>query len=430
MAKPDKDSLLTKLKTAFIVFATTISSNSFAQSQSPKTEQKKENQKEILITRENREIPISSEEIVEVQTKEPVQSKNSTSTKSNSFENLEELPYGLMQQKAVFVMSTENWHNQSEINIKRVNKDQIANYDLVSVMEAREGKKGDLVNKNKSKTRMFMFQSTPVVGKYFVNYLYCSHNETLHNFASKYVERTLENQKAMNEAQKLLYDENGEIKTDLSGKLERQNAIKELMKIKTRNIGGAVYFDAFIKDFTNLTKKDYDAVLNAQKEFIVGIYPLLGTRTNRMANDIEKLAKKQGKRDGSCLPLGYAGNVVASKIAHGAGSEKLLTETKVINKANEVNKIDFITLDAARQMAICGINGADKMYADFKQKVNEYQDKMDEYVQEQITPDLTQKQDAVKDYHKEADMLKNKTMLQQHHNIDFQKILMQKNSGR
>lgn len=435
MAKPDKDSLLEKLKMTFMGFAATISLNSFAQS--PKTEQKKENPKEILITPENREIPISNEELskVQAQAQAKIATKNQTAAKSSAgnntaFEELEELPYGLMNQQAVYVMSASDWRKQGKIDIKRVDKNKIANYDLVSVMEAREGKKGDLINKNKAGTRMFMFQSTPAMGKYFVSYLYCSNNEALHNFASKYVEHSLKNQKALNNVQKYLYNENGELKTGLSGTLERQEAIKEMMKIDTRKIGDKTYYNAFIEDFTKLTKKEHDAVLNAQKEFIVGIYPLIGTRTNQMAKSIEKLAKGQGKRDGSCLQLGYAGNVVASKIARGAGSEGLLKETKVINKAKEVNKTDFVTLEAARQMAICGINGADEMYAKFKQKADEYQNKMEEYVKEQTTPDLTQKPDAIKDYHKEADMQKNETMQPQHRNLDFQKMFMQKNSGR
>lgn len=434
MAKPDKDSLLGRLRMAFMGFTAAISLNSFAQT--PKTEQKKENLQGILITPENREVPISDEELakVQAQAQAKIAAKSQTATKSaagnnTAFEKLEELPYGLMNQQAVYVMSVSDWRKHSEINIKRVDKDQIANYDLVSVMEAREGKKGDLVNKNKAGTRMFMFQSTPAMGKYFVNYLYCSNNEALHNFASKYVEHTLQNKRAQNNAQKYLYDENGELKTGLSGTLERQKAIKEMMSITTKNVGGATYSAAFEKDFRNLAKKEHDAVLNAEKEFIVGIYPLIGTRTNQMAKCIEKLAKEAGQRDGSCLQLGDAGNVVASKIARGAGSEKLLAETIVVNKAKEINKTDYITLDAARQMAVCGINGADKMYGDFKQKADEYQYNMEEYVKEQTTPDLTQKQDAVKDYHEEAEMQQNKTP-QQHRTIDFQKVLMQKNSGR
>ena len=434
MAKPDKDSLLEKLKMTFMGFAATISLNSFAQS--PKTKQQKEDPKEILITPENREIPISNEELakVQAQAQAKIVAKSQTAAKSSAgnnttFEELEELPYGLMNQQAAFVMSTDEWRYNSTINIKRVDKDKIAGYDLVSVMEAREGKKGDVVNKNASGSRMFMFQSTPAMGKYFMRYLYCSNNENLHNFAAKYIRNTQINQKALENVQKYLYDEDGELKTGLEGTIERQNAIKEMKKITVNNIGEARYSAAFVRDFENLAKRHYEDVLNAQKEFIVGIYPLIDIRSNQVANGIEKLAKQSGKRDGSCLQLGDAGKVVASKIAFGAGSEKLLAETKVKNKAKEINRTDYITLDAARQMAIGGINGADEMYKNFKQKVDEYQYNMEEYVKELTTPDLTIKQDAIKDYHKEADKQKSQ-MPQRHHTLDLQKYFQQKNSGR
>lgn len=434
MAKPDKDSLLEKLKMTFMGFATTISLNSFAQS--PKTEQKKEDPKEILITPENREIPISNEELakVQAQAQAKIAAKSQTAAKSSAgnnttFEELEELPYGLMNQQAAFVMSTDEWRDNSTINIKRVDKDKIAGYDLVSVMEAREGKKGDVVNKNASGSRMFMFQSTPAMGKYFMRYLYCSNNENLHNFAAKYIRNTQINQKALENVQKYLYDEDGELKTGLEGTTERQNAIKEMKKITVNNIGEARYSAAFVRDFENLAKRHYDDVLNAQKEFIVGIYPLIDTRSNQVANGIEKLAKQSRKRDGSCLQLGDAGKVVASKIAFGAGSEGLLKETKVIKEANKVNKTDFVTLEAARQMAICGINGADEMYKNFKQKVDEYQYNMEKYVKELTTPDLTTKQDAIKDYHKEADE-QNSQKHPRHPTLNLQKYFQQKNSGR
>ncbi len=430
MTKPNKDSLLEKLKMTFMGFAATISLNSFAQS--PKTKQQKEDPKEILITPENREIPISNEELakVQAQAQAKIAAKSQTAAKSSAgnnttFEELEELPYGLMNQQAAFVMSTDEWRDNSTINIKRVDKDKIAGYDLVSVMEAREGKKGDVVNKNASGSRMFMFQSTPAMGKYFMRYLYCSNNENLHNFAAKYIRNTQINQKALENVQKYLYDEDGELKTGLEGTTERQNAIKEMKKITVNNIGEARYSAAFVRDFENLAKRHYDDVLNAQKEFIVGIYPLIDTRSNQVANGIEKLAKQSRKRDGSCLQLGDAGKVVASKIAFGAGSEKLLAETKVKNKAKEINQTNYITLDAARQMAIGGINGADEMYKNFKQEVDEYQYNMEKYVKELTTPDLTIKQDAIKDYHKEADK-----MPPRHHTLDLQKYFQQKNSGR
>ncbi len=434
MTKPNKDSLLEKLKMTFMGFAATISLNSFAQS--PKTKQQKEDAVTILKAPESREVQISETDLAQAQAQvqAKIQAKKQAAEKSaarnHSFEKLEELPYGLMNQQAAYVMSADEWNDNSTINIKRVDKDKIASYDMVSVMEAREGKKGDVVNKNASGSRMFMFQSTPAMGKYFMRYLYCSNNEDLHKFAAKYIRNTQINQKAMENVQKYLYDEDGELKTGLEGTLERQNAIKEMKKITVGNIGETRYSATFVKDFENLAKRHYDEVLNAQKEFIVGIYPLIGTRSNQVANGIEKLAKQFGKRDGSCLQLGDAGKVVASKIAFGAGSEKLLAEPKVKNKAKEINQTNYITLDAARQMAIGGINGADKMYKDFKQKVDEYQYNMEEYVKELTTPDLTIKQDAIKDYREEADKQQNQMSQPQHHNIDLQKYLQQKNSGR
>ena len=121
MAKPDKDSLLEKLKMTFMGFAATISLNSFAQS--PKTKQQKEDPKEILITPENREIPISNEELakVQAQAQAKIVAKSQTAAKSSAgnnttFEELEELPYGLMNQQAAFVMSTDEWRYNSTIN--------------------------------------------------------------------------------------------------------------------------------------------------------------------------------------------------------------------------------------------------------------------------------------------------------------------------
>ena len=52
-------------------------------------------------------------------------------------------------------------------------------------------------------------------------------------------------------------------------------------------------------------------------------------------------------------------------------------------------------------MALSGIDGADNMYKKFKSAIEEDKMKVKEYVNKMTTPDLTQKQDAIKNNHEE-----------------------------
>lgn len=331
-------------------------------------------------------------------------------SKTSKFKNIEQLPAGLFTQKVEYVMSLPDWRKDSTVNIKRANVDQIYKYELTSVMEAREGRAGDMVNLNANHTRMFIFQSNPGIGKDLIRYMYCSNNKALHQFAAKYISNSAQNQIIFNKVQKELYNENGEIKTGAGANLQRQKALYDMRKMTTKGISANksnVYMPQFIADFKKFAKTNYSDVATAEKEFAVGFFPLYNLKRNVLAHKAKEHSQKNNQRDASCTPLGHSGLYLSSSIAFGCNSNKVLAESKVINKAKKINECDYITLEAARQMALAGIDGADNMYKKFKSAVEEDKMKVQELVNKMTTPDLTQKQDAIKNNH-------NELLIQQH----------------
>ena len=346
-------------------------------------------------------------------------SSNITS-KTNKFKDIKQLPAGLFTQKVEYVMSLADWRKDSLVNIKRANTDQIYKYELTSVMEAREGKAGDAVNLNKNHTRMFIFQSNPDIGKDLIRYMYCSNNKTLHQFAAKYIGNSDQNKALLAKVQKDLYDENGELKTGAGANLQRQKALYDMRKITTKGINANksnIYLPQFIADFKKLAQTNGDEVLNAEKEFSVGFFPLYNLKRNVLAHKAKEHSQKNNQRDASCTPLGHSGLYLSSSIAFGCNSNNVLKETKVLNKAKKINECDYITLEAARQMALSGIDGADDMYKKFKSAIEEDKMKVQEYVNKMTTPDLTQKQDAIKNNHEE--LLKQQQTEKQHSKKTF-----------
>ena len=422
MAEPNKNAILNKLRMLAVSIAAGHALG--VPAQESKEQHAPENQTTVLNTPENRELNISEAEI-DAQASEAVTAKTYTN-KVESFEKLEELPYGLFEQKAQYVMSCNDWNKNKNISIKRVDKDQIYNYDLASVMEAREGAKGDIINKNASGSRMFIFQSTPAMGKNFIRYLYCSNNEDLHNFAAEFVVNDEKTKIAAEKARKSLYDEDGEMKTGQTGHLSRQSAVRDMAGITTKSIGDSRYSARFISRFRELAKNCYEDVFTAEKEFAAAIYPLIGTRTNQIINGTENLAKQAGKRDASCLNVGKAGQVLASKIACGAGSPKIISEPVITRAVSKISKCDYLTLDAVRLMAVAGIKGADEMYKNMQQKTNEYKSKMAEKVKEITTPDLTNKPDAIKNHREEILMQKQAESHPKNRVLDLGKLIQQK----
>ena len=199
--------------------------------------------------------------------------------------------------------------------------------------------------------------------------------------------------------------------------------------ITTKSIGDTRYSAKFISRFKELAKNCYEDVFTAEKEFASAIYPLVGTRTNQIINGTENLAKQSGQRDGSCLNIGKVGQVVASKIACGAGSPKILNEPVIAGAVKRISKCDYLTLDAVRLLAVAGIKGADEMYADMQQKTAEYKNKMAEKVKEITTPDLTNKQDIIKNYREKIIIQKEPEKTSKNKIFDLGKIIQQKQQG-
>ena len=143
------------------------------------------------------------------------------SGKTISFEKAQELPqeYAAINRHTEYIMNVDDWRNDGSMNVKRVDSREIYNHEVTSVMENREGQKGDIVNLNKARTRMFIFQGNEVIAKNFVRSLYCSPDENLHNMAAKYIKNTPENAEILEKARKQLYTEDGELKTGVSGVL-------------------------------------------------------------------------------------------------------------------------------------------------------------------------------------------------------------------
>lgn len=427
MAEPNKNTTLYKLRMLALGIAAGHTLGTPAQE--TKDQHAPENKTTILKTPENREIHVYDMNVDAKNTEATAETPKTYTKKVESFEDLEELPYGLFEHKAQYVMSCKDWNKNKDICIKRVDKDQIYKYDLTSVMEAREGAKGDIVNKNSAGSRMFIFQSTPAMGKNFIRYLYCSNNEDLHNFASEFVVNDEKTKIATEKVRKSLYDENGEMKTGQAGHLSRQSAVRDMAGITTKSIGDTRYSAKFISRFKELAKNCYEDVFTAEKEFASAIYPLVGTRTNQIINGTENLAKQSGQRDGSCLNIGKVGQVVASKIACGAGSPKILNEPVIAGAVKRISKCDYLTLDAVRLLAVAGIKGADEMYANMQQKTAEYKNKMAEKVKEITTPDLTNKQDVIKNYREKIIIQKEPEKTSKNKIFDLGKIIQQKRQG-
>ncbi|MDO4162589.1 MAG: hypothetical protein Q4D80_06285 [Pseudomonadota bacterium] len=320
-----------------------------------------------------------------------------------SFKNLKKLPYGFFNDKAEYVLDINKWRKDSVINIKRAYKQQIYHYDLTTVMQEREGQKGDVVNLNSSHTRMFIFQSTPSpLGKDFVRYLYCSPNEDLHNFAAKYVSNTAQNREILDKVRKALYDENGELKVGKEAVAERRAVMKEMSKLSVSGISATpksrVYSPKFIADFRRLAKTNHADLFAAEKDFSIGFYPLYNARRSVLVNKANSLAKNKKLRDASCVSIGESGLYLSSSIAYGCNSDKVLAENKVLTSVKKCNRCDYITLDAVRHMALAGFSGAETLYNGFRQKIQENEEKAAEEMQKLTTVDMSQKTDAIKNY--------------------------------
>lgn len=326
-----------------------------------------------------------------------------TDGKFDRFEDLEDIIGGLsLLKNTEYVMNVDDWRNDSTINMKRVDGELIHHYNLTTVMESREGQKGDIVNLNSSKSRMFIFQSKPNIGKDLIRYMYCSNNKDLHNFAAKYIPNTPENKAIMQNVRKLLYDEENELKTGEKGEIDRKKAMSEMAKLKVIGISlnGNTYSNVFIQDFKRLCSTHYSETFDAEKEFAVAFYPLYNARKNVPAGKAQTLAKSQKYRDASCISLGQGGLYLSSSIAFGCNSMQTLNEPKVKATVEKCNRCNYITLDAARHMALAGYKGAEEMYLAFRQKIKEDQQQILDKIHKILEPDLTQKTDAIPDYRK------------------------------
>lgn len=361
------------------------------------------------------------------------------SGKTTSFEKAQELSqgYAYINQHTDYIMNMDDWRSDSSVNIKRVDSRQIYNHEVTSVMESREGREGDIVNLNKAHTRMFIFQGNDIIAKSFVRYLYCSSNKDLHDMAAKYIKNTPENAAILEKVQKQLYTEDGELKTGSAAVLERQKALRDMGKLTVVGMSsrGATpksashFSNAFIKDIQQLSEQHYDELANAEKEYAIAFYPIANGK-NIPAKKAKNFAQRNHLRDASCVPVGNAGVYLSSSIAFGCNSEKNLNETKVLNKAKECNRCNYITLETARQLALAGYDGADNMYSQFNQKVKEDKQEIKEMVDRTLAPDNTQKADATRIQHPIINEDYNNKTNGETKTIDLRQILQKRNGGR
>ena len=361
------------------------------------------------------------------------------SGKTTSFEKAQELSqgYAYINQHTDYIMNMDDWRNDSSVNIKRVDARQIYNHEVTSVMESREGRKGDVVNLNKGKTRMFIFQGDDIIAQNFVRYLYCSSNKDLHDMAAKYIQNTPKNAAILEKVHKLIYTEDGELKTGASAVLERQKALRDMANLTVVRMSSrgappkrALHFsNAFINDIEQLSTQHYDELAKAEKEFAIAFYPIANGK-NIPAKKANSFAQRNHLRDASCVPVGNAGVYLSSSIAFGCNSEKNLNEAKVLNKAKECNRCNYITLETARQLAIAGYEGADNMYSKFKQKVKEDKQEIKEMVDRTLAPDDTQKADATRTQHPVIKEEYNNNTNSNVKPLDLQQILQKRNGGR
>lgn len=400
MASPKKETMLNRLK--LMTMGLVVSGNAMGTpAQNGNNDDDNQKPKTEVIQTPDKEIHITDADLADkYDYKEPT-------GKTSKFSKIEELPPGLFPKKVEYVMSVEDWNKNGTVNIKRANREQIECHDLTTVMQCREGNNnGDVVNASPGNKRLFIFQSFPSpLGRDLVAYMYCSKDKDLHDFAAKYIPNTPQNKALMVKVQEALYDENGNLKTGKAAELQRQKALKDLGKITVSGIGAPTKFSTnFVNNFKAFSKNHYNEVMNAEREFAVAMYPLYSGTTNKMAKNARKSAARKGCRDASCLPLGETGLYLSSSIAHGCNSEAVLKESKVLNKAKKVNECDYITVEAARQLALAGIDGADDMYKSFLNEVDKDKQHVAEVVRKITTLDLTQKTDAVKDHKKDAEM--------------------------
>ncbi len=354
-------------------------------------------------TQATAQTPKHAENVITVTTLEQPTFINKTDGKFDRFEDLEDIVGGVSFLKnAEYVMNMDDWRNDSTINFKRVDSESIHHYNLTTVMENREGQKGDIVNLNPSKSRMFIFQSKPNIGKDLIRYMYCSNNEDLHNFAAKYIANSPENKTIMQNVRQLLYNEDDELKTGEKGELDRKEAMRAMSKLKVIGISlnENTYSNVFIQDFKKLSLAHYQEAFEAEKEFAIGFYPLYNTRKNVPAGKAQILAKSKKYRDASCISLGQGGLYLSSSIAFGCNSMQTLNEPKVKEAVEKCNRCNYITLDAARHMALAGYKGAEEMYLAFKQKIKDDQQQILDGIHKILEPDLTQKTDAIPNYRK------------------------------
>ena len=362
------------------------------------------------------------------------------SGKTISFEKAQELPqeYAAINRHTEYIMNVDDWRNDGSMNVKRVDSREIYNHEVTSVMENREGQKGDIVNLNKARTRMFIFQGNEVIAKNFVRSLYCSPDENLHNMAAKYIKNTPENAEILEKARKQLYTEDGELKTGVSGVLERQKALRDMNKLSVVGITerGATpksprrFSNAFINDIKKLSSEHYDELMKAEKEYAIAFYPIENGK-NIPAKKAKLFAQKNGLRDASCVSVGNAGVYLSSSIAFGCNSERNLAETKVLNKAKECNRCNYITLETARQLAIAGYEGADDMYSQFNQKVKDDKQEIKEMVDKILAPDETQKVDMTRTQRPATNS--DGTIIRKdgtEKTLNLQQFLQKRNSGR
>lgn len=332
--------------------------------------------------------------------------------KTNSIDSLQTVPWVISNEiNTEYVMNLKKWRDNGDVEIKRAYKDQVLHDDLTTVTELRESySAGDAVNLNKSHTRMFICQGNTICGKDFVRMLYFSQNEALHNFAAMYIgvyrkpqqkssPQTAED--AVKKIKELLYDEHGNLKLGKEGRKERREAFLLMRCFSTRNINtGAKFTNNFIEDFKKLDGQYHDALMQAEKEYTIGFYPLESNR-NIPAQKAAIYTKKHGLRNASCIPVGNASFDISALIAHGPNSMSGFSprdknETKQFKNAARINKTDYITLECVRQMALAGYDGALDMYNSFCKAINEDRTKIEERGKALITPDIEAKPDAVK----------------------------------